>query len=198
MVVRFPFSRRRQPPTMAVASSTSMASTTMVASGAPARASSAAIAPRGPAAGQQLGQLVVDEVAGRVAVGGLAHRHQQGGPQGLVGPGRQVDHEGGQAGADRLPGRVRRLDLDRQGQDDAGAVVGEPRRQGDLAALQALGGAGGDRGHLRPELVQRLDGGDRAGGGQQAGQLRAGVDRLAEPRPDYHVERPAPGPGCAP
>ena len=58
-----------------------------------------------------------------------------------------------------------------------------PGGSGDPPALQALGGAGGDRGHRRPELVQRLGAGGRAGGGQQAGQLRAGVHRLAKARP---------------
>ena len=78
------------------------------------------------------------------------------------------------------PPRTGPLDLDGQWQDDAGALVGQPRRQGDPAALQTLGGAWGDRAHGRPELVQRLGADDGAGGGQQPGQLRAGVHRLAE------------------
>ena len=143
-----------------------------------------------PGGGEQAGQLVVDEVAGRVAVGGLAHRHQQGGPQGLAGRDRQVDHEGGQAGRD-LPGRAVPPDPDGQGQDDAGPPVAEAGRQGDPAPLEQPGAGPADLGGRRAELFERLAHRGSARGGQQRRQLRAGVDGLAEPGADLQVaDRP--------
>ena len=156
---------------MAVASSTSMASTTMVTGGAsdrPAR-------PRPPrattlGAGDQVGQLVVDEVAGRVAVGGLAHRHQQGGPEELLaGTGRSTTKVVSPADGPAPTWMV-------SGQDDPGLLVADPWGRGTWRASScrpvpgATSAAGWNWSTCWPLREQ---------GGQQVGQL----ERVSTGRP---------------
>jgi hypothetical protein len=119
-------------------------------------------------------------------VGGLAYRHQQGRPQGLFGAGRQVDHEGGQAVADPVA-RALGIHGDDQGQDDSGPQVGQPGRQRHLAGLEQGGGAGGDLGQRRSELVEGRGGCHRGRVGDHRGQGRAGVHRPPKLRRDVQA-----------